>query len=132
MERKKTVYPAHPIAGKALGASGPWTCTLVGLGSLVAISAWSKSDLTGGPAIVLMVGGALLCLGLLNGTAMYFFSLISSNREIPTGAFMNIVMMCMLVSTLLLDWGLNANTPRWQDILATAMACGVVGLLATR
>lgn len=119
------VYAVWPIIGKYSGASGAWISSLVVIGTLLSTGGLSYVGLTEGrfPTIKAII--LLIIIGIVNGAAVYFYSMKTSDPNISTGAFIVLVTIFMVVMAPFLDLAFNGSAislRQWGGIVVAAVA----------
>ncbi len=119
------MFVGWPILGKYSGASGAWVSTLVVAGSLVTTAAFSFTQLTSGPNFTTKGLILLLLAGAANGFAVYVYSNKAVDPTVPTGAFMVLIFLLMVVFTPVMDYAFNGTTfsgRQWLGMFTAALA----------
>ncbi len=114
-----------PIAGKFLGMNGSWVTTIVVVGtSLSALALASQSAMASGvPSIRSCL--LLLIAGVVNGVALYFYSVKAADPLVSTGVFITTVTTVMLVMGPVLGYFLNGET------LSSRQVAGLIGAVVS-
>jgi drug/metabolite transporter (DMT)-like permease len=119
-----------PIIGKYSQASGAWVNTLVIVGSMIGGVYLAYPAMQDQPLPTITAFGWLLLAGVLNGIAVYFYSLKAVDPQVPTGAFIMTVIISMLVLTPLFNYVLNGDILSIKQRFGLGTAIITVFLLA--
>ncbi len=122
-------FVAWPVIGKYSGASGAWIGIIVVAGSLVTTAIFGLKELTSGPMFTLKALVLLVMAGLLNGAAVYYYSVKATSTAIPTGVFIVTMSIMMVIFAPILDWLLNGNALSIRQCAGIAAAVVAIYLL---
>lgn len=109
-----------PILGKFSGASGAWVGTLVVLATSTTTVLLGVKEMIQGPMFTVRACVLLVVAGLINGAAVYSYSVKTADPNVPTGTFIVIMTICMTILTPLLDWLMNGS------VLSVKQCAGIV------
>lgn len=126
-----SAYALWPIIGRYSGAPGIWINTIVIIGSAIggialAYPSMKEQSLPGIHAVWI-----LLFAGLVNGAAVYFYSIKAADPHVPMNAFIITTIIVMVVMTLAFNFLLNGIVPSMKQGLGLAFAVTAVILLAS-
>jgi len=126
-----SAYALWPIIGRYSGAPGTWINTVVLVGSAVsgialAYPSMKEQSLPGMHAVWI-----LLFAGLVNGAAVYFYSVKAADPHVPMNAFIITTIVMMVVMTLAFNFLLNGVMPSVRQGFGLAFAVLAVILLAS-
>ena len=122
-------FTIWPIIGKYSGASGAWVGTLVIAGTLVTTLIFGAKDMMNGPMFTMKSFVVLALAGLVNGAAVYFYSVKAVDPEVPTSIFVTTMVILMALMAPLIDWALNGNTINTKQLLGLGTALLTIYLL---
>jgi drug/metabolite transporter (DMT)-like permease len=116
-------FVAWPTIGKYSGASGQWVSSVVLIASTVVGVAFAYPEMRHQPFPSAKGFGLMLVASLINGYAVYMYSMKTADPMVQTGTFMCIVMVMMVVlgfaaSAILTD---QTVTPRQLGGVAVAV-----------
>ena len=125
-----TAFVFWPTVSKYSQVSGPWINTLVLLfstmvGGLLALPEMRASGLPSFKGIAI-----LAFAGLINGAAVYFYSVRAADAQTPTGSFIAITIVGMLIMGLVFSYFLNSEPITERKLLGLA-AAGLAAYLFT-
>lgn len=124
-------FAAWPLIGKEARVSGAWMATAVMIGSAIAVTLLSSSELTAWPST-----RAVLVLGVaagVNGLAVYFYASSAVDPLVATGPFIVMVSVLQVAAVAVITWlmpGGRAPSPR--EAAGFVLAAIAVYLLARR
>lgn len=113
-------FTLWPILGKFSGASGAWVGTLVVLATSTTTVLLGVKEMIQGPMFTVRACALLVVAGLINGAAVYSYSVKTADPNVPTGTFIVIMTICMTILTPLLDWLMNGS------VLSVKQCTGIV------
>ncbi|KXK08597.1 MAG: hypothetical protein UZ21_OP11001000587 [Microgenomates bacterium OLB22] len=122
-----TAFVGWPIVGKYAQANGATTVAVVSTVASIMILLFARTRLDFDLGVKGI--GLLVLAGVLNGIAVYTYGYICGKPETPTGAFIVLVSLCMVVSAPLLDWAFNGTVPTLQKFAGFGMAASAIYLL---
>lgn len=121
-------FAGWPIIGKYSQSSGAWVATLVGAGTALAIALLSSRQLSSSTPTA-KAFAILAIAGVINGTAVYFYAVKTSDLAVPTGIFVLVVAVLIACWAPLLDWALNGTIISLRQTLGLACATMAIYLL---
>lgn len=122
-------FTVWPIIGKFSGASGAWVGTLVVAGTLVTTLIFGAKDMIHGPMFTMKALVILALAGLVNGAAVYYYSVKAVDPVVPTGIFVTTMVILMAVMSPLVDWAVNGSTINSKQWIGLGTALLAVYLL---
>lgn len=122
-------FTVWPILGKVSGASGAWVGTLVVAGTLITTLIFGAKDMVQGPLFTLKALVILALAGLVNGAAVYYYSVKAVDPGVPTGIFVATMVVLMALMAPLIDWMVNGNTINAKQIAGLGAAVVAIYLL---
>lgn len=125
-----TAFVGWPIIGKYAGAGGQWVTTTVLVGSTLVGIGFSLPALRQQP-LPSFTGFALMMIaGLVNGYAVYEYSLKTSDSAIPTGTFIAVMTIMMVVLGMASSAVLTHETVSLRQMGGVALAVLAIWLIA--
>lgn len=122
-------FAAWPLIGRQASVSGPLMATIVMVGSALAVTLLSSSQLAPLPA-----PRALWILGaaaIVNGLAVFVYSASVANPAVPTGPFIVVVSVLQVAAVPFIAWVMPAGSaPSLRQAAGFAFAAVAVYLLA--
>jgi drug/metabolite transporter (DMT)-like permease len=125
-----TSFVLWPIVGKYSQATGAWVNTLVIIGSTVGGVAFAYTSIRVQPLPPLYACLILLAAGALNGAAVYFYSMKAVDPQVPTGQFIMMVVIMMVILSPLVNYLVNGAALSPKQWLGLGTATLSVFLLA--
>lgn len=121
-------FTGWPIIGNYSKVNAGWMGSVVMISTALALGAMSYKDLCietpGSKAIVL-----LSVAGLVNGLAVYFYSVKVADANVPTAAFIVTVSTLMVVAASVLNWAINGAVPNHSQFLGFGLAIAAIYFL---
>lgn len=114
-----------PTIGKYSGASGTWVNTLILIWSTIAGVAFSMPAMISGPTPSLRAVGLMALAGLINGAAVYYYSVLTADATVPTGRLVAVVTIFMVILGPLFAYFLNGEVislRHWAGLAAAVIA----------
>lgn len=111
-------FALWPIVGKYSGASGGWFITIVSVGTLAVVGAFSAKELVRidppEPKAIMW----LLIAGLFNGLSCYLYSArIEELDKTQTAPFVNFVVVCIVILAPVFSFFLNDSLPTRNQLI---------------
>lgn len=126
-----SAYALWPIIGRYSGAPGIWINTIVIIGSAIGGIALAYPSMKEQPSPSMNAIWILLFAGLVNGAAVYFYSIKAADPHVPMNAFIVTTIIVMVVMTLAFNFLLNGVVPSMKQGLGLGAAILAVALLAS-
>ncbi|MFA5996226.1 MAG: hypothetical protein WC790_00675 [Candidatus Paceibacterota bacterium] len=126
-----SAYALWPIIGRYSGAPGTWINTVVVIGSAISAIALAYPSMKEQSLPNMNAIWILLFAGLINGAAVYFYSVKAADPHVPMNAFIITTIVIMVVMTLAFNFLLNGVVPSVKQGLGLAFAVLAVILLAS-
>ena len=120
-----------PIIGRYSGAPGTWINTVVIIGSAISGIALAYPSMREQPLPSMNAIWVLLFAGLVNGAAVYYYSVKAADPHVPMNAFIVTTIVMMIVMTLAFNFLLNGVVPSVKQGLGLTFAVLAVILLAS-
>ncbi|MEK7650000.1 MAG: hypothetical protein AAB367_03545 [Patescibacteria group bacterium] len=120
-------FVTWPIIGKYSGITGAWVGVLASVGTLTLVAVFSGRALATPPT--LRGATLLLAAGAINGVAVFFYSMKTSDPQISTGVIVVITSMMMVVWAPILDRVLNGSAFSPHQIFGFGAAALAIYLL---
>lgn len=102
-------YIVWPIVGKAVGAPPMWLGAIVSFISFVCMIALGGSQLRHGQPISAKAILTSIIVGTLNGIAVYYYCYKTTDKNIPTGLFIVVMSVAVIIFAPLLDLLFNGG-----------------------
>ena len=125
-----SAYAFWPIIGKYSQASGEWVNTIVVISSTIIAIGLAFSSVKEQPLPTLNAFAVLLLAGLLNGAAVYFYSMKATDPQVPTGAFIMTTIVIMVAMAPLFNYLLNGVALSLKQLAGLGAAALAIALLA--
>jgi drug/metabolite transporter (DMT)-like permease len=103
-------YVLWPTAGKAANVPPMWLGTIVCFISFVCMMALGGTQLKDGPSPSTKALIVTIVVGILNGVAVWAYSYKTTSKDVPTGAFIVLMSISIIVIAPFLDHFLNGST----------------------
>lgn len=124
-----TGFSAWGIIGRFSGATGPWIGLSIIVSTAIPVVIFSCDKLSGSmPNAKAMT--CLIVAGIINGIAFQVNSNKMADENIPSGTFLVVVYISMVVIAPLLDWIFNKSIPTSNQWLGFTLAICAVTLLS--
>lgn len=121
-----TAFVVWPTIGKFSGATGHWINTIVLVGSTITGVALAYPAMRAQPLPSLKAVVLISIAGLINGAAVYVYSMMTADPKIPTGTFISTVTMMMVVIGFVLAVILTGQ--EWTIRHIAGMTLALVGI----
>jgi len=118
------------IVGSYSKASAGWVGTIVMGFTAIVVALLSGKQLMSGQLPGMKAITYLVIAGVINGIAVYLYSLKATSPLIPTGVFVVIVSVLMAVFAPCVDWILNSKILSLQQGVGVCFAVLSIYLLA--
>jgi len=124
-----SAYCGWPIIGRFSRITGGLVGVLACVGTLFTVSALSFREFPDLVAITPKAISLMLIAGVVNGVAVYFYSLKVADETIPTAAFVATVCIFMVMAAPIQHWILNGVAPSWRQGIGYGLAALAVYFL---
>ena len=124
-------FVVWPTIGKYSGASGEWVATTVLLGSTLIGLAFSYPEMRHQPLPSARAFALITIAALVNGYAVYMYSMKATDPAIDTGTFIAIMTIMMVVLGLVISALLTGQIitfRQWSGIGAAIVAIWLIAL----
>ena len=121
-------FSLWPIMAKYSGATFAWVNLLLYTGGLISVSVMGHRRLTTEHVTVRAVV-ILIIVGLVNGLAVWFYTVKAVDKEINTALFMVTVSLVGLISAPILNLVINGETLTAKQWVAALLSIVVIWLL---
>lgn len=115
-------FSSWPIFGKYMKAPGIWVGILVSLGTTVTMVVLSLKPVATHGLPTTKIGLVFLGFGVLNGAAIYMYSLKIADPTVPTAVFVVMISVGMVVFGSLLGWIILGQVPTRDQIFGYGLA----------
>lgn len=126
-----TAFALWPILGKYSRVPGVWVYIVVIVGSAIGGIGLAYSSLKEHPVPTMNAFGMLFIVGMINGMAFFLHSTKVTDLRIPTGPYIIMVIITMVVMTPLFNYFLNGDVLSVRQWFGLGAAILSVILLAS-
>jgi hypothetical protein len=124
-----SVYAFWPIVGRYSGATGAWINTIVIIGTAVGGIALAYPSMREQSLPTANAMWVLFFAGLVNGAAVYLYSVKAADQQVPMNAFIVTTLITMVLMTLAFNFLLNGVIPSVRQGLGLGTAILAIFLL---